>query len=438
MANKVFKIFISYSRKDKNIVFGLKNEIEMQLGSGACWIDLTGIESDRQFVDVIIDAIDNADVFLFMYSANSEESEWTRKEVEYAYNEKKRIVFVLIDNTPLSKYYRFMFRGHDIINLTDKDERSKLLKNLSAWSKRDSASESMFERKYTTTKSETENKFQWNKVTDAEIGLLLIIILFPYIGIPWGFFYVVKNKEKFPQLYSLYRSYALKIEKFCHSAFDTIKNNRRLIYAVITLVCLYLLGLTCFIVYDNYKHKIRMDQEQQMTSLDSSNTIDSLTNGSDEMASLDTSNTIDSLTNELDKVALNKHKNDSIREKETLNTYSLETEASFGNKPAYFHVTFNCSFSTSISMNIRTEKNFYTKMWLNKKHLEGAVEDENGKSIGFVDATLNVTGTSFEIYGKLIFESDNYSYQERRLQVKGQLPQDVANKLQAEKSKNIF
>ena len=205
MANKAFKIFISYSRKDKKTVFDLKNEIEKQLGLGSCWIDLNGIESDRQFVDVIIDAIDSTDVFLFMYSTNSEGSEWTRKEVEYAYNEKKRIVFVLIDNTPLSKYYRFMFRGHDIINLSDKDEKSKLLRDLSAWSKRDSASESMFERKYTNTKSETENKFQWNKVTDAEIGLLLIVIFFPYIGIPLGFFYVVKNKDKFPQLYPLYR-----------------------------------------------------------------------------------------------------------------------------------------------------------------------------------------------------------------------------------------
>ena len=413
MADKAFKIFISYSRKDKKIVFDLKNEIEKQLGSGSCWIDLNGIESDRQFVDVIIDAIDCTDVFLFMYSANSEESEWTRKEVEYAYNEKKRIVFVLIDNTPLSKYYRFMFRGHDIINLSDKDERSKLLRNLSAWSKRDSASESMLERKYTTTKSKTENKFQWNKVNNAEIGLLLIIILSPCIGIPIGFFYVVKNKDKFPQLCQLYRSCALNIEDFSHSAFDTIKNNRRIIYAVIALVGLFLLGFTCFIECDNYKYKNHIEQEQQTASLDTINTNDSLSNGPD-------------------KVTLNEPENDSIQEKETLEKYSIETEASFGNKPAYFYVTFNCSFSISISTAIRSEKNFYTKMWLNKRHLEGVVEDENGKSIGFVDATLNVTDASFEIYGKLILESDNDNYQERRLQVKGQLSQDVANKLRAE------
>ena len=98
MANKAFKIFISYSRKDKKIVFDLKNEIEKQLGSGSCWIDLNGIESDRQFVDVIIDAIDSTDVFLFMYSTNSEESEWTRKEVLTSSLKKHTFYNLLINN----------------------------------------------------------------------------------------------------------------------------------------------------------------------------------------------------------------------------------------------------------------------------------------------------------------------------------------------------
>lgn len=52
------KIFISYSRQDYAAVVQLKDEIESLLGYGSCWIDLIGIESDRQFVDVIIDAID--------------------------------------------------------------------------------------------------------------------------------------------------------------------------------------------------------------------------------------------------------------------------------------------------------------------------------------------------------------------------------------------
>ena len=126
-------IFISYSRRDKDVVFRLKDEIERVTGRGSCWIDLAGIESDKEFVDVIIEAIDQAETFLFMYSRHSDASEWTRKEVEYAQSEMKRIVFVRIDSEPLSKYYRFQFSGHDIIDLQDKDEKRKLLLNLKEW-----------------------------------------------------------------------------------------------------------------------------------------------------------------------------------------------------------------------------------------------------------------------------------------------------------------
>lgn len=126
-------IFISYSRRDKDVVFRLKDEIERVTGRGSCWIDLAGIESDKEFVDVIIEAIDQAETFLFMYSRHSDASEWTRKEVEYAQSEMKRIVFVRIDSEPLSKYYRFQFSGHDIIDLQDKDEKRKLLLNPKEW-----------------------------------------------------------------------------------------------------------------------------------------------------------------------------------------------------------------------------------------------------------------------------------------------------------------
>lgn len=127
------KIFISYSRADYDKVMILKNEIEQLLGVGSCWVDLDGIESDQQFVDVIIDAIDKADIFLFMYSPHSDSSEWARKEINYAHSEKKRIVFVKLENVQLSKYFRFQFGEHDIIDLQDKKQKEKLLKNLSKW-----------------------------------------------------------------------------------------------------------------------------------------------------------------------------------------------------------------------------------------------------------------------------------------------------------------
>lgn len=127
------KIFISYSRKDYSSVVKLKDEIDLLLGKGVCWMDLTGIESDSQFVEVIINAINNSDIFLFMHSKSSEQSDWTRKEVMYANGKGKRLVFVKIDSTPLSDYFAFQFAGHDIIDLNDKKQKQKLLKDLAGW-----------------------------------------------------------------------------------------------------------------------------------------------------------------------------------------------------------------------------------------------------------------------------------------------------------------
>ena len=64
--NNPKKIFISYSRYDKKQVFKLKDEIDKVIGTTACWIDLTDIETDEWFIDVIIDAINQAEIFLFI------------------------------------------------------------------------------------------------------------------------------------------------------------------------------------------------------------------------------------------------------------------------------------------------------------------------------------------------------------------------------------
>lgn len=79
------RIFISYKRVDKDKVFRIKDQIESALGE-KCWIDIDGIESDAQFVKVIINAIDEAEVFLFMHSAAHSqiqdfENDWTIREL---------------------------------------------------------------------------------------------------------------------------------------------------------------------------------------------------------------------------------------------------------------------------------------------------------------------------------------------------------------------
>ena len=131
------RIFISYKRADKEIVFPLKDKIEAATGE-PCWIDLDGIESDAQFVEVIMNAIDETSVVLFMYSRHHSEiknysTDWTIRELNYAQDEGKRIVFVNIDGTPLTRWFKFMFPQQQQTDATNPQAFERLLKDLQKW-----------------------------------------------------------------------------------------------------------------------------------------------------------------------------------------------------------------------------------------------------------------------------------------------------------------
>lgn len=95
------KVFISYKRTDKDQVFYLKDLIEDKIGNH-CWIDLEGIESDAQFANVIINAINQADVFLFMYSSSHAqrhihlEGMITSKSIKFEHEKEKSIPTIIL------------------------------------------------------------------------------------------------------------------------------------------------------------------------------------------------------------------------------------------------------------------------------------------------------------------------------------------------------
>ena len=144
------KIFISYKRQDKDIVFPIVEEIKQKTGVD-CWIDLEGIESGDQFQNVIIDAIDNADIVIFMLSKNFiapykdektgkidlKKQTFPEKEVMYALNEGKRIIPLSIDGTTINdcKWLKFNCSGINYIEWSNKEQRIKLFQNLSDWCK---------------------------------------------------------------------------------------------------------------------------------------------------------------------------------------------------------------------------------------------------------------------------------------------------------------
>ncbi|MBO5872410.1 MAG: toll/interleukin-1 receptor domain-containing protein, partial [Bacteroidaceae bacterium] len=139
MEKKNERIFISYKRVDKDRVDALRKDIE-QATDELCWIDRDGIESDAQFVEVIMKAIDQCEVFLFMRSKEHNNitnyrTDWTIREVNYALEEKKRIIFISLDNTPLPRWFKFMFPQQQETDASDATKLKRFYADLRSWLK---------------------------------------------------------------------------------------------------------------------------------------------------------------------------------------------------------------------------------------------------------------------------------------------------------------
>ena len=131
------RIFISYKRTDKEVVFKIKDKVENATRE-KCWIDLDGIESDAMFKSVIINAINKCQVFLFMYSQKHSEisdfeNDWTIKELNFASKKKKRVVFVNIDGSELSDLFLFDYDIKQQIDGRSSESVERLCSDLKKW-----------------------------------------------------------------------------------------------------------------------------------------------------------------------------------------------------------------------------------------------------------------------------------------------------------------
>ena len=129
-----YDVFISYSRKDLQIVQQIKDDIETAT-AGRCWMDLNGIESGAvQFTSDIVNGIKECRVFLFMLSVHSQYSEFALRELNFAYNKakenKKKVVIVNIDNCKMEDEFSFMYGLTDTISRNEMPQRKKLIRDL--------------------------------------------------------------------------------------------------------------------------------------------------------------------------------------------------------------------------------------------------------------------------------------------------------------------
>ncbi len=133
--NHPHDIFISYSRKNKDAVLPIKDEIE-QFGL-TCWIDLSDIPCGADsFKKSVIPGIRQTRVaFLFFLSAESQSSEYAMKEINFAKKRaKKRVVLVRFNDDEMTDEFYFDFQDADIIDWRVPEQKAKLLRDLTSWS----------------------------------------------------------------------------------------------------------------------------------------------------------------------------------------------------------------------------------------------------------------------------------------------------------------
>ena len=127
-----YDVFISYSRKDYvdengnvisgNIVSRIKEELKAN--GISYWFDEDGVNSGDEFAQLITNSIKNSKVVLFISTVNSNQSEWTRKEIATAVSYKKKIIPFRYDETPFNDSIYLYLADLDFISYSKNGEKA--------------------------------------------------------------------------------------------------------------------------------------------------------------------------------------------------------------------------------------------------------------------------------------------------------------------------
>ena len=98
--SKKFNIFISHAWKDKNL--SVFKEIENALKHDySVWVDVKGIDYGEPIREKLVQAIQNSDIVIVLWSQAADQSEDVQFEIKTAVDLKKRIIPCLISNYDL-------------------------------------------------------------------------------------------------------------------------------------------------------------------------------------------------------------------------------------------------------------------------------------------------------------------------------------------------
>ncbi len=125
-----YDIFVSYSRKDGEVVQSVVDRLKAE--GYRCWMDVDGIESGDAFKRKIVAAIKNSKSLLFFSSKDSNQSQWTLKEINVAVELRKLIIPVRLDGTVYSDDILLDVSGLDFVSYYGENRERELERMLTA------------------------------------------------------------------------------------------------------------------------------------------------------------------------------------------------------------------------------------------------------------------------------------------------------------------
>ena len=124
--NQQHEVFISYKREETSEAFAIKELLDSW--GIKTWIDKNGIFSSFDFKEVIEKAIENSKIVLFLSSEKSNQSPYVKQEIKYAIGCKKRVIPVMLDNSPFGDGLRIDLLNVDQIDYNNAADFQKKLK----------------------------------------------------------------------------------------------------------------------------------------------------------------------------------------------------------------------------------------------------------------------------------------------------------------------
>lgn len=109
------KLFISYSRSDRDTVDQLISQLEA--AGHPVWVDREGIRGGEQWRQIIVEAIEKSDAFLLVLSENSITSDHVRAEIDLAKEARKRLIPVNLQPVEVPSTMKYQLAGLQRINL---------------------------------------------------------------------------------------------------------------------------------------------------------------------------------------------------------------------------------------------------------------------------------------------------------------------------------